>query len=155
MFEVIEKIQDADFVQPSQALDGSTPGQHFRHSIEFFECLASGYERGVINYDSRDHDRNLESSRVLAMEMIHRIKDFVSSASFDKKLILEVSYDPHTNDSIKVESNMAREVIYNIEHVVHHMALVKIGMAEICPGVKLPEGFGVAVSTIKFHGSQV
>jgi hypothetical protein len=43
---------------------------------------------------------------------------------------------------------------YNIEHVVHHMALVKIGIHEVSPYVILPPDFGVAISTIKYHKNQ-
>ena len=155
MAEVIEKIDDADFVKPSTVLSGSTLGQHFRHAIEFFECLVSGYEKGLISYDKRDHDKNIETSRVLAIEVISRIRDFIDSTSSDRKLLLEVSYNPETNESEKVESNMAREIVYNIEHVVHHMALVKIGIKELIPDFNLPADFGVAVSTIKYQRSQV
>ena len=49
---------------------------------------------------------------------------------------------------------MAREITYNIEHIVHHMALVKIGIKEACRNVILPEEFGIAVSTIKYHKSR-
>jgi hypothetical protein len=49
---------------------------------------------------------------------------------------------------------MAREITYNIEHIVHHMALVKIGIKEVCPYVVMPPEFGIAVSTIKYHKSQ-
>jgi spore cortex formation protein SpoVR/YcgB (stage V sporulation) len=154
MTEVIEQINDEDFIKPSQSLSRSTLGQHFRHAIEFFECLAKGQEKGVISYDHRDHDENIERSRVLAVEVIRRIKSFIAQVSVDQKIKLEVGYS-HDTDSIEViSSNMAREIVYNIEHVVHHMALVKIGIKEIIPGLELPEDFGVAVSTIKYQRSQ-
>jgi hypothetical protein len=49
---------------------------------------------------------------------------------------------------------MARELVYNIEHVVHHMALVKIGLKELLPDLDLPDDFGVAVSTIRYQHSE-
>ena len=154
MVAVIEQIDDTDFVKPSTALSGSSIGQHFRHAIEFFECLSSGYDQGMVCYDHRDHDKNIETSTVLAIDVILRIKSFIERISLDKKLKLEVSYQANTNESQIVDSNIAREIVYNIEHVVHHMALVKVGIKELIPGLPLPEGFGVAASTIKYHKSQ-
>ena len=37
----------------------------------------------------------------------------------------------------------------NIEHAVHHMALVKIGLRDVAPRVTLPAGFGIVVSTLR------
>ena len=151
---VIEQISDEDYTRPSITLNGSTIGQHFRHSLEFFECLASGYDTGKLNYDNRDHDENIETSRVLAIEVIRRSESFVMDASLDRDLLLEVNYAIDSEDFVQVKTNLAREIVYNIEHVVHHMALVKIGLKEISPDIRLPDGFGVAVSTIKYHRSQ-
>jgi hypothetical protein len=149
--DVIEQISDNDFVKPVNVFNGATIGQHFRHSIEFFQCLMIGYSEGIVSYDKRPHDKDLESNKILAIDVINKIKFFTSQCDVDKPLKLIVSYDPDSNDEVNVLSNMAREITYNIEHVVHHMALVKIGIQEVCPYIKLPDSFGIAVSTIKYH----
>ena len=55
----------------------------------------------------------------------------------------------------EIETNIGRELAYNIEHAVHHMAILKIGLAIVAPEVKVPEGFGVAVSTLRYKREQV
>ena len=154
MAEVIKQIDDKNYSKPSNTLHGSTIGQHFRHAIEFFECLKTGYNTGLISYDKRDHDRNIETSRILAIDVISRLRRFINGADSAKPLTLEVSYSPENNEGNKVATNMAREMVYNIEHVVHHMALVKIGIKELIPEFNIPHDFGVAISTIKYHRSQ-
>lgn len=151
MANVIQEIPDIEYTSTSETLNGSTLGQHFRHAIEFFECLAKGYNSGTINYDQRDHDRAIETSRLLTLELISRAQDFIEGVSLEKELLLQVSYNQDDDAMIEVRSNMAREIIYNIEHVVHHMALVKIGVKEVLPGLELPHDFGIAASTIKYH----
>ena len=151
---VIEQISDEDFVAPVQAFNNATIGQHFRHSLEFFQCLMNGYQNDEVSYDRRVHDKDLESNKVLAFDVINKIKLFIEHCDIDKAIGLHVSYDPQSNDEVVVSSNMAREITYNIEHIVHHMALVKIGIKEVCPYVVLPPEFGIAVSTIKYHKSQ-
>jgi len=51
-----------------------------------------------------------------------------------------------------VETNYYRELIYNLEHTIHHMALIKVGINEVSC-IAVPEGFGIATSTIKFRRS--
>ncbi len=53
-----------------------------------------------------------------------------------------------------IASNFYRELIYNIEHAVHHMAIMKIGVLEVAPYVSMPLDFGVAVSTIRHKKSE-
>ena len=147
----IEQIQPTDFCRPAQTLSGSTVGQHLRHTLEFFQCLEKGFESGVINYDKRDHDKQIETDKHLAIAVISRIRDFVASQVQDKHLKLEASYELLSEDCLTISTNYYRELIYNIEHAIHHMAIMKIGVREIAPYVKLPEYFGVAVSTVRYQ----
>jgi len=149
--EVIDKMTESDFIKPVPILSNSTLGQHIRHTLEFFTCLIDGYESGYVNYDKRKHDTNIEQSKFLASSVINRILSFVDSDPKDKSFILETSYDLNGELSEKVNSTFFRELTYNIEHVVHHMAIIKIGIKAVCPEITIPEGFGVAVSTIKYQ----
>ena len=86
--------------------------------------------------------------------MLDRAKQFIKDCDIDEKIQLEVSYDSDSDIDVMIDSNLAREITYNIEHIIHHMALIKIGIRDICPYVELPEGFGIAVSTLKFRQRQ-
>jgi len=68
----------------------------------------------------------------------------------NKKLMLESNYDEHNIETITVATNYYREIIYNLEHTVHHMALIRVGINEVS-NITVPEGFGVASSTIKYR----
>jgi uncharacterized damage-inducible protein DinB len=152
--DVIEQISEEDFRKPVKAFNGATIGQHFRHSLEFFQCLINGYADGIVSYDKRKHDKNIETNKLLAWDVINKAKLFIGHSDVNKPIDLLVSYDPDSNDEVIITSNMAREITYNIEHIIHHMALVKIGIKEVCSYVSLPVEFGVAISTIKYHKNQ-
>lgn len=147
--DVVTQVSQEDFTKPSQALSNSTLGQHFRHTIEFFLCLESGFREGTINYDKRAHDKLIENDKFIALNAIRRVKDFVVATTHDTPLLLNVAYERHTDECVTINTNYFRELTYNIEHAVHHMALIKIGVREVAGYVQLSKDFGVAVSTLR------
>jgi translation initiation factor 2B subunit (eIF-2B alpha/beta/delta family) len=148
---VISQIKNDDYTKPVDVFNNSTIGQHFRHTLEFFQILMAGYERGGVSYDKRVHDKSIETDKNLALDIIKKSKEFIASCDMKKPLILEVNYDLDNSSDIIVGSNMAREVTYNVEHAIHHMAIIKIGLQVLCPYVKIPYGFGVAISTLRYR----
>lgn len=151
----VDQIHSDDFIRPSQSLSNATLGQHLRHTLEFFICLEKGFGSGVINYDNREHNKLVESDKFLALATIGRIREFVEKQKSDKPLQLEVGYERHTNITVAVSTNYFRELTYNIEHAIHHMAIMKIGVREVAPYVKLADHFGVAVSTVRYQEAHV
>ncbi len=152
---VINQITQEDFRKPSVALSQASVGQHLRHTLEFFICLMQGYEQGVVNYDKRSHNKEMESHKAIALKTIAQIQNFVQAIQIDKSLKLEVAYQPDCENCITIESNYLRELTYNIEHAVHHMAIMKIGIREVASYVQLPADFGIAVSTIRFRDAEI
>jgi hypothetical protein len=148
---LVEGMSEAEFITPSQSLSGSSVGQHLRHTLEFFICLEQGFKNGVVNYDKRAHDKLIESDKFIAISYIHRIQQFVKNQTEDQILKLEVGYDLQHDQSIEIETNYFRELVYNIEHAVHHMAIMKIGVREVAPQISIPADFGVAASTIRYR----
>jgi hypothetical protein len=149
--ELVKQLSAEDYIKPIPALSQSSIGQHLRHTLEFFICLEQGVERGVVNYDKRAHDKLIESDKFLALSVLSRIADFITKQNLNNPLKLEVGYDLTNDHFISVDTNYQRELIYNIEHAVHHMAIMKIGVREAAPYVTLPSDFGVAASTIRYQ----
>jgi hypothetical protein len=147
--DLVSQITQDDYAKPSEALGKSTIGQHLRHTLEFFVCFEKGFEEGVINYDKRAHDKLIERDKFLAIAALNRITTFIQSLNENKQLKLEVGYDVTHEEFICIDTNATRELVYNIEHAVHHMAIMKIGIREIAPYIKLPFDFGIAASTVR------
>jgi len=147
--ELVNQIKEADFIKPAETLSHSTIGQHLRHTLEFFICFEEGFQRGVVNYDKRAHDKLIESDKFLALSTIARIRQFVDQLE-EKSMHLEVGYDLDKENFITINTTATRELVYNIEHAVHHMALMKIGIREIAPYISLASDFGVAASTLRY-----
>lgn len=150
LVDFLGQISQEDFIKPAETLSHSTIGQHLRHTLEFFICFEKGFENGIINYDKRAHDKLIESDKFLALATLNRIIDFINSLHEDKALKLEVSYDIDKEDFLTIDTTSTRELVYNIEHAVHHMAIMKIGAREVCSFIILDQDFGRAASTIRY-----
>ncbi len=150
--DAVTQLTEDEFTRPSKTLSGSSIGQHLRHTLEFFICLEKGWNSGLINYDKREHDKLVENDKDVALLTLNRIRQFIIGQSTNKSLLLEVGYDPTSDENVSVQTNYFRELTYNIEHAVHHMAIMKIGICEVAPHALIPENFGVAASTIRHRG---
>lgn len=67
--------------------------------------------------------------------------------SENKKIELEHVVDGELN---LIETNYHRELLYNLEHCIHHQALIKVAVLQ-CESVKIDDNFGVARSTIEYR----
>jgi uncharacterized damage-inducible protein DinB len=152
--DVVTQMNEHDFARPAETLSNSTIGQHVRHTLEFFLCFENGYSSGVINYDKRAHDKLIESDKYIALSAIDRIRNFIATLA-EKPLKLEVGYDLINEDFVTIETTSTRELVYNIEHAVHHMAIMKIGIREIASNIRLAPDFGIAASTIRYKDSTI
>ena len=146
--EVLQQLTCEAYKQPSSVLNGATIGQHVRHTIELFQCLLNGYEHGTVNYESRNRDIAIETNRQLAHYLLTEIAGKLHVPN--KELQLLSFYNEEQDEVITVATNFHREVVYNLEHAIHHMALIRIGIQEVC-AITLKEDFGVAPATIQYR----
>lgn len=147
---ITHQISPGDFSRPSEVLGGSSVGQHIRHIVEFFTTFQEGCKSGVVNYDKRRHDASIERDKNLAFSSLRGIIAFVTNLPGDAPLGLEVSYNAGQSDYQLVHTSLMRELVYNIEHTVHHMAMIRIGLREIATYVQSDDDLGIAASTIRY-----
>jgi hypothetical protein len=146
--ESLNQLTDVEYVKPSAILFNATIGQHVRHIIELFQCLEKGYSEGVVNYEKRKRDYRIETDKGLAADLLKEIYHTLEKPN--KDIILEAEDYEDTIETVSIPSNYYREIAYNLEHTVHHMALIRVGINEVS-SISLPTEFGVAYSTIKFR----
>ncbi|MDG3583611.1 MULTISPECIES: hypothetical protein [Galbibacter] len=148
--EIILLFNAQQYAKPLQVLNGSSIGMHVRHILEFYQCLMLSIEIGEVNYDTRNRDLKLETQPKHATVLIEEIMAFIKSVKKDVNLLLKGSYcNEDASRQIEVSTNLNRELVYNIEHMVHHLAIIKIGLKELDPTIVLNQQFGVAASTIR------
>lgn len=149
--DLIAQLDNALLTKPSKALSNASIGKHLRHTLEFFICFEAGYNYGIVNYDKREHDKSVEEDKMKALQALEKIEQFIYQVDFNKPLQLEFSYGHEVDIKDVIATTAKRELLYNIEHAVHHMAIMKIGIRELAPHIVLPPDFGVASSTLRFN----
>jgi hypothetical protein len=141
---VLEQVSPEEYVQPSQNLSNATIGQHTRHIIEMYQCLLNGYQAGEVCYDHRKRDIAIETNKDIAKRLLVDIAS--QSEQPNKNLELKAIYGDASAEELRVGTNYYRELAYNLEHTIHHMALIKVGLKELNT-IEVSESFGVASST--------
>jgi uncharacterized damage-inducible protein DinB len=149
------QISPEEYSKPLPVLSGNTIGKHVRHVVEFYQALFINQNNGTVNYDKRERDLVLETNPNKVIEVINQIIKLTEKAHQDVHLILEASFIPSENESVEISSNLSRELAYNIEHAIHHMAIVQIAVRNSFPDLHLPNNFGVAVSTLKHQDTSL
>jgi hypothetical protein len=148
--ETLNQLSQQEYAKPCSTLFNNTIGQHVRHIIELFQCLENGYDAGIVNYENRKRDVVIENDKAFAIRLLADV--YKNLKKENKELILEASYDDLSTDPITIGTNYHREIAYNLEHTIHHMALIRVGINEVSD-LRLPAEFGVASSTVK-HRNQ-
>lgn len=154
LHEIITQLGIEDFKRPVVVLSNSTIGQHVRHTLEFFLCLMDARAAGRINYDHRKHDQLIETDLKIAKNVIESIDHFLQKEVDDFPVLHEANYAFQERREVQMPSSFYRELAYNIEHTIHHMALIKVGLNADFEHVKIPKHFGVASSTVRYRQTQ-
>ena len=150
--DLLEGLSPEDYVSPVVVLSNATVGQHVRHILEFFECLIQSRQTGILNYDNRKRDLAIETNPETAKTVLNKILQEIGQENTE--LMLQQRYTESDDELITLPTNFHREIMYNIEHAVHHQALIRIGVQALRPEINLPKAFGVADSTIHYRNQQ-
>lgn len=142
--DTIIQLADDQFCASIPLLGGSSIGEHVRHILEFYVELLNGYDNGLVNYDQRTRDHQLQTIRSAAVFKIKQLCNQLNLA--DKALLITSNDDQATNQVI---STYARELMYNLDHTIHHMALIRVAVC-LTSSITLAPDFGVAAATINY-----
>jgi hypothetical protein len=142
--DLLNQLSNEDFALPILYLGDSSIGEHSRHIIEMFQCLLNSYELGLLNYDDRERNNLIQTDTNFAIQTIN---DIINSIEKENKNIVlnQMFYENY----VSIETNYYRELLYNLEHCIHHQALIKVAFFQL-ESVQVAENFGIAPSTIEY-----
>jgi hypothetical protein len=153
--DVMSSLSDEQFCRPLIIFSGSSVGMHARHVLEFYQCLLSQIiDNQTINYDKRQRDLLLQTDPSYYAFMVNQIIEQLELVT-ESRLNTPLSILSDSDGDAPINSSLGRELQYNLEHTIHHSALIKIGVLTLMPDCCLPPSFGVAPSTIRHQQRQL
>lgn len=146
---LIEVLNHHQFTHKVEHLGNASIGSHTRHIIELLQCAIDGHQSGTVDYINRTRNLDLETNREIASSVLASLDKYFQLP--DKKLNLAIEKVDGAIEAI-VTTTYFREVVYNIEHTIHHLALIKVALIELKLNL-VDANFGMAYSTIKYQSS--
>ena len=157
--EYLTVLPKEAYTAPVVVLSNATVGQHTRHIIEFFQCLVEQSPQGVVNYELRRRDLDLErdpSSALVALTALeHGMMNGLNHAASGDAMPLQIVAGFGQIAPVLVGTTFGREAAFVIEHTIHHLAFVRVGLAAVAPSVTLPHDFGIAPATIQHRTAKL
>jgi len=153
--ELLTRMDSETYVKKSPVFLNSAIGGHVRHCLEHYQSLVTGLPHGRINYDQRARDLQVEIQPTAAQarlgELRHQLAA-VTSAALPEVILVLMDHGAAATDVVWQKSSTGRELQFLISHTIHHLALI----AGLCRshGITISENFGVAHSSLRYHGKQ-
>ena len=145
---LLSQLSNEDYTESHPELSNATIGEHTRHIIELYQCLLKSCDSGIVNYDLRERNLLIQSNTNYAIGIISMLLDEIEKPN--KDFILQQG----KNIDISVTTNYERELLFNLDHSIHHQALIKVAVLKN-KSIQLDENFGVAKSTIEYRNQCV
>lgn len=145
---LLQFLTDDQYRAPHPGAGAASVGGHYRHTLDHFFPLLPPKPDQILDYDLRGRSLELKTSRTAALTATQKLlteAEQLDSGSLDQPVCVRCSVSQDAVSPV-VQSSLAREVMYAEIHAVHHFAIIRI----LCNlmEVQLPEGFGVAPSTL-------
>lgn len=145
---VSQQLKPDEFSEPLPVLMDNSIGKHVRHILDLMECLCISIDSGEINYDNRKRDELIENLPEITLLKINQLKNKIPHLNPVAKIRMKQRV---SDVEVELESQTDREILYNIEHSVHHLAIIRIGIAHHFPHIIFPDNFGIAYSTVQYR----
>jgi uncharacterized damage-inducible protein DinB len=121
-------------------------GKHLRHNFDHLNALKSGLQSGTVDYNHRTRDSAVERDRLLAAQQLSALQLWVDTGDLSNRALSVTSEISCNNmQNMTFTSNLHREILYMINHTIHHAAHIKLLLLQY--GIELPESIGLAPGT--------
>lgn len=151
----LNAVSDYSYTQIVKPLFISSAGAHMRHILDHYKAIKAGLDKPFIDYDKRERGGEVETSSVIALKEVKKIKAFLlslSQAQLKQQIILSTEVSITEKQIELVETTVARELVFSGSHAIHHFAMIdQIAKAQ---QLDVPEQFGIAPATATFLRSE-
>ncbi len=155
MTDLLQRVNEETYARPLPLFNGSSIGQHFRHIIDFYGCLANNAQEGRLDYAHRQRDTRVETEPGYAAELLQAFYGKLTEMDEAKPVEVVADFSSELNETRPVVAScIGRELMYAYDHAVHHLAIIKMGLKSAAPEFVVDKNLGVAPSTVKHWQGQ-
>ena len=151
---LLAELTDEAYTRKVPVAFNASVGGHYRHCLDHFRSLIEASAAGDLNYDHRERGTLIESDRFAALNATRELREAwqrLDPMLVARPLSVTCKTSYATTGSQASPSTIGREIMYSVAHAVHHYALIGVMLGTM--GISMPEGFGVAPSTLKHQSS--
>lgn len=124
-------------------------GVHVRHVADHFRALQEGVTSGTVDYNVRRRECALERRSDLGLLEIESLITWLQTAAFNEVPVTVVSeISCLQTETVQFQSNTNRELLYLINHTIHHAAYAALLARQ--HGVTPDPGIGNAPATASY-----
>jgi len=149
--ELIQQFYNDDYSAKLDIFNGASIGMHIRHILEFYSCFLEKINKNQICYDSRKRQLIYEINSAASIDKFNEIAANLMVLNISDYLEIKTNSGIEEGNNDFVISSVGRELLYTLDHAIHHMAIIKIGIQLNFDEISFPDGFGVAPSTIRHN----
>ncbi len=154
--ELLSSLSSERFAKVQRPYFESSLGKHVRHVLDHYLCFKRDLFQGLIDYDKRQRDCQLEKDKEYALSIVQDMLRFFEGLredfSVDQSVQVLMCNDVATPNGEITCSSLGRELQFLQSHSVHHFALMAAMLR--FSGDSVEQDFGVAPSTL-VHESAV
>lgn len=125
--DFFERHSPESYTKSDPTTFGSGVGPHMRHVLDHYSSLITGVESGVINYDDRKRDNQVERALDACIQRARELLEGLRALSIDIEALVKVIVSANTFDSHDLsESAFSRGLQFLASYTVYHYALIAI-----------------------------
>ncbi len=125
-------------------------GAHIRHVHDHLRALISNLDACLINYNDRSRDSLQETDIFKSRQEQKRLENLLQvSDLYDRDIIIISEINCSEEENIRLKSTLYRELLYLINHTIHHVAIIKQILSN--RDIHLPNDIGLAPSTATYQ----
>lgn len=133
----------------------SSIGGHMRHILEFMQTLHNGLTAGFVDYELRERNVLFETDPIATEECLRFLAQGLCHALMQspEPHLLTLHETPYVGaEKIALTTSLEREILFIIQHGIHHLAVIK--MLAAAQNIALDASIGLAIAT-QIHNQSV
>lgn len=147
---IIEEINNEQYEYVDEMPFQSSVGCHVRHVLDHYDMFFAGQATGLINYDARLRDKQIEVNRQHAISIIQDIIakfDDMDIVDRPVDVVMDIQRESGTEPQLQA-SSVGRELAFLHSHTAHHFAMLALIFR--AQGLEIDmDDFGFAPATIR------